>query len=333
MATQILRYAGFGEEAAFGTPVPAAFHVDIQSASLAAPSDSENVFGGGLGRASRFRKPGYYQPNGNVVYAWDIRTIAAMLRWTLGGYVFTEGSPPSLNTHEAYGSADVLLPSFTTRIGKDVFEHVFAGCIVDSLELDLGGDFLMATMVLGAQKDSKGTLLEQDELLLPDEFPLAFHEVEMELPGGDNISAIVKTLKLTISNGLRAASGRSIGSRYPRRLPVGERTVTLGADLWYESTEHLESLWGDSDGPSDDGSAAFTAKITADAGADGSLVLDFPDAYFTQVGLAGAGRDEIVQSVAARCLEGEVALADASTVFSEVLATTTNSAEDLAGSS
>lgn len=329
----IVRYAGFGEEAVFGTPVPAAFHVDIQSAGLDSPTDAENLFEGGLGRAYRFRKPGYYRPGGNIVYAWDVRTIASLLRWTLGGYVFTEDSP--LSTHEVWGSNEILLPSFTSRIGKDVFEHVFAGCIVESLELDLGGDFLLATMVVAARRDEKAILQEPDALLLPDEFPLAFHEVTMDLPASDStdISPVVKALTLTINNGSTPDAGRSIGSRYPRRLPVRARSVSLTADLWYESTDHLETYWGASDGPSDDGSASFDAKIVADAGEDGSLVLDFPNAYFSQVAQAGSGRDEIVQSVAATALEGEIELIDSTSVLTEILATVSNAGGDLEGSS
>jgi hypothetical protein len=331
--TQILRYAGFGSEAEYGVAVPATLHVDINSATLDAPSGSENVFQGGIGRALRSRRPGYYRPGGNVVYAWDIRTIAAMLRWTLGGYVFTAGGD---NTHEVYGSNEVLMESFTTRIGKDVFEHVFAGCIVESLELDLGGDFLLATMAVGARRDSKDTLKEPSELLLPDEFPLAFHEVTMELPAdeSEDISPLVKQLRLTINNGLRADSGRSIGSRYPRRMPVGGRTVTGTMDLWYESTEQLERLWGGATGPTDDGSEEVSAKITADAGADGSLTLDLPAAFFTQVGQQGTGRDEITQQVQFQALEGAVTLADDSTeVLRELLATVVNGEDDLEGSS
>lgn len=325
----ILRYAGFGNEATFGVAVPAAFHADISGASLDAPSDTENYYGGGLGRAIRTRRPGYYRPGGNVVYAWDIRTIVSMLRWTLGGYVFTADTPSlGENTHEAFGVNEAILPSFTTRLGKDVFEHVFAGCVVDSLVLDLAGDFLLATMELGAQKDSKAALQAVDALLLPDEFPLAFHEVTLELPAASDLSASVKALTLTIANGLRPDSGRSIGSRFARRLPVGEREVTLGLDLWYEDTAQLETFWGAVGGPADAGATDFITKIIADAGIDGSLVLDFPSTHFSQVQQQGSGRDEITRSTALRAIEADVPLNDLSIVRSELLATVVNSGPD-----
>jgi hypothetical protein len=321
----VRRYAGFGNEAVFGTAVPAEFHVDMQSASLDAPSGTEMYYGGGLGRGIRTRRPGYYRPEGNVVYAWDIRTITHMLRWALGGYVFAADAPaPGTNRHEIFGSDEVLLPSFTSRIGKDVFEHVFAGCVVDSLELDLASDFLLATMAVSAQKDSKAVLQAEADLLLPDEFPLAFHEVSLELPTASDVSADVRALKLTIANNLRGDAGRGIGSRFPRRLPAGQRDVTVALDLWYEDTERLESFWGAAAAASDNGAADLEARIVADAGADGQLAIDLPSAHFSQVQTQPQGRDEIVPSHELRAIVGDVELADASTRRSELLVTVEN---------
>jgi tail tube protein len=324
----VLRYAGFGSEAVYGTAVAAEFHVDIQSATLDAPSGTENYYAGGIGRGVRTRRPGYYMPGGNIVYAWDIRTIAAMLRWTLGGYVFTDGDP-GLNTHEIYASDDVILPSFTSRIGKDVFEHVFAGCVVDSLELDLAGDFLLATMVVGAKKDSKAALQAESALLLPEEFPLAFHEATMTLFGTGR-SADVKTLKLNIANNQRGDSGRGIGSRYPYRMPVGNRDITLATDLWYDDTGDVEDFWGDAAGPADAGPADDAIVINVSAGADGAVALNLPRAHFTKVATQPSGREEITASAEIRAMVDEITLDDAvTTVKSELLATVTSAADDL----
>jgi hypothetical protein len=331
----VFRYAGFGNEAQFGTAVPAEFHVDMKSATLDAPSKVESYYAGGLSRGVRTRRPGYYRPAGNIVYAWDIRTIAAMLRWALGGYVFTPGGSADLNTHEIYPSNDVILPSFTSRIGKDVFEHVFAGCVVDSLEIDFAAEFLMATMVVSAQKDSKAALAADEAvLLLPDEFPLAFHEATLALPDGSDRSADVKALKLSIANGLRADSGKGIGSRFPYRLPVGSRDVTLGCDLWYESTDDLEAFWGDATGPATDGSVDQALRIAASAGDDGSLDLLIPKAHFTKTATQPSGREEITLSTELRAQVDEIALADSgTTILGELLATVTNAADDQSGES
>lgn len=323
----VRRYAGFGNESVYGTAVAAQFHVDMQSATLDAPSGTESYYAGGLGRGIRTRRPGYYVPSGNIVYAWDIRTIGAMLRWALGGYVFTDDT---LNTHEMYASDDVILPSFTARIGKDVFEHVFAGCVVDSLELDLAGDFLLATMAVNAKKDSKAALQAESALLLPDEFPLAFHDATISLFGSAR-SADIKKLKLMIANGARPDSGRGIGSRYAYRQPVGSRDITLATDLWLENTGDVEDFWGGASGPSDDGPADQAISITCDAGADGSLVLALPRAHFTKVATQPSGREEITASAEIRALVDDIELLDGvTTVRSELLATLENAATSLA---
>jgi len=406
----VFRYAGFGNESSFGVAAAVDFHVDMASATLDAPSGTELYYGGGLGRGVRTRRPGYYVPGGNIVYAWDIRTIAAMLRWTLGGYAFLavpaitlatsaaaddiiDTTTPHLfavgdrvrfsgltggaglsagvdyfviaanlaaqtfqvsatpggaavnfttditagtvrlqpfNRHESFGTNESLLPSFTSRIGKDVFEHVFAGCVVDSLELDLASDFLLATMAVNAKIDSEAALTAESALLLPAEFPLAFHEVTLELPTASDISPAVKALKLSIKNGGKPDAGRGVGSRYPARLPSFGREVTLGCDLWYDSVAQLERFWGDTAGPAADGADNVAIKITADAGTDGKLVLSLPVTHFTKVGQTPSGRDEIVQSTEIRAMVSPILLADGvTTVRSELLATTLSAVGDL----
>jgi hypothetical protein len=329
-----LRYAGFGNEAVFGDPVEAAFHVDIQSAGLDTPSGTETYYEGGIGRGLRTRRPGFYAPSGDIVYGWDIRTIAAMLRWVLGGYVFTGGSPHNL--HEMWGTAESILPSFTARIGKDVFEHVFAGCVADKLELDLASNILQAKMDVVAAKDSKAALTEEADLLLPEEFPLAFHEVTAMLDNGssEDVSANVRALKLTIANGVKAESGRGIGSRFPRRLVAGGRDITLGLDLYFEDTDHLEAFWGGSTGPADSGSVDLGLTINATAGADGSLGLNLPSVHFSKVSLPVSGRDEVKQSTELRAMTTDIVLDDGNTtVRSELLASVLNDADDLEASS
>ena len=405
------RYAGFGEETVYGTAVAAAVHVDLASATLDSPSDTENYYGGGLGRGVRTRRPGYYSAAGDVVYAWDIRTIARLLRWTLGGYRFTTAATITLasslatndiintatahgyvagdrivfptltggaglatgtdyfviaanlaaqtfqvsataggtavnfttditagsvqrhpaNLHEMHGGNNLtLLPSFTTRIGKDAFEHVFAGCVVDSLKLGLSDDFLLATMAIAAQRDSTAALTPLASLLLPPTFPLAFHEVTMSLPSGTDVSPIVRSLGLSIANSVKADAGRSLGSRFPRRIPAGEREVTLSAEIVFEHKAQLERFWGGTTGPAVTGATDFATRITADAGTDGALVLDIASAHFSGVQIQPSGRDEIIQKCEIRALTATHALAaGGGNVETELLASVRNAAPTL----
>lgn len=327
----VLRYAGFAEETSFGQdPAPsAAFHVDIASATLDAPTETELVYAGGLGRGARTHRPGFYSPAGNVVYAFDVRTIAWLLKWALGGYTFTAGTAPNPNRHEIYASEATLLPSFVTRLGKDAFEHVVSGCVVNSLELAVEDQFAQATVDLMAARDAKAAVQPASGLLLPAEYPLAFHDLTVQLNGGD-ISAKVKSLTLSIANNAAADAGRTVGSRHPRRIRAGERQVTVSANLWYEGTAELERFWGGASGPAASGAQEFGLTFTLNGGQGGTIQIAAPRVIYTQVQQQPTGRDEIVQAVAMRAFTTPQTLADGTTqVRSELLVTVENQQGEL----
>jgi len=95
----IFRYGGFGVEGSFGGTQPADFYEDITGASLDIPSDPNIHYDGGLGRARRTVRPGFYSPAGNIEFGANVDTIAHYLQWALGGYAFTDGGK-GLNKHE-----------------------------------------------------------------------------------------------------------------------------------------------------------------------------------------------------------------------------------------
>lgn len=331
---ETLRYFGAAEESAYGVePSPAAqFDVDIASASLDAPSDTQMQYGGGLRRGAQTHRPGYYSPSGNVVYAFDVRTLPRLLKWALGNYAFTDLAPaPAPNKrHELYASDDNILPSFAARLGKDAFEHIFAGCVIGSLQLEIEGEFATATAEVQAKNDAKGALRARSALLLPAEYPLAFHEMTVELPAASDISAVVKSLTLQINNNPRGDSGRGAGSRFPQRMPVGDRDITLSLNLWYEDTAQLERFWGGATGPAAAGPAEYAMKVTlAAAGTDGSIDLDLPRCIHTGSQQQASGRDEITQAVAVKAFPGTIALADLTNVTTEILATALNNQAEM----
>ena len=323
--SKILRYAKFAEEATYrADPSPAPqFTVDIASASLDSPSDSQLVWEGGLGRGPRTHRPGYYSTAGNVALALDLHTIGWLLRWTLGGAAFTTaGGTGGLNLHEFYGSDDTLLPSFVVWLGKDVFEHAFKGCVASQLSLEVSDGFCQATLDVVGAEDAKGALDPAVVASLPLAVPRAFPDMRFYLGGtdaGSEISAAVQELTLTINNNADAAAARGLGSRFPRRkIPAGQRETTLELTVRYESTAHLERLWGGPSGPSTEGTAETPARIVADGGAEGSLTIDLPRCIITEVQQQPSGRDRIDQSLAVTALLDTVTLEDTSTVESEI---------------
>lgn len=324
---KILRYAGFAPETTFDEdPAPAAqFHVDIASATLDAPSDTELLYEGGLGRGVRTHRPGFYAPSGNVVHATDIATIGWLLKWALGGYTHTDDTAGTgFHIHELFGVDERILDSFATRLGKDNFEHVFSGCVINELQIEVEDSFVQATADISAARDAKASLQAVADLLLPDEYPLAFHETTAQLGGVDE-SAKVKSLTLTISNNLDTEAGRGLGSRHPHRIPAAGRDVTGEVSLWYGDTDELERFWGGTDGPAVDGTTEVPLVVSLDAGTDGSLDINLPRTIYTTVQQQPSGRSEITQSGSLRALTDEIVLDDGITsVDSELLATVSN---------
>jgi len=332
---EILRYAGFVEETSYAeSPAPAAaFCVDETSASLDAATEAQIVYEGSLGRGSRVHRPGFYAVDGDIEYAFDARTIGWLLKWALGGYAFSGSGP---YTHEIYGNDDVFLPSFACHLGKDKldgsnFEHVFSGCVIDSLELSVEDGYTMAKAAIKAAKDSKGTILARSavELLLPEEYPLVFHEVTVNRQNSD-ITAKVKGLTFEIGNSLSPESGRSLGSRFARRIPAGAREVKLSLNMYYEDLDTLALLWGADSGPSDDGTTEVPIVITFDAGDDGSMDITIPRFVLSQVPLQPSGKDEIEMGTEGVAITDAILLADeVTTVHSELLVTLENDQDEM----
>lgn len=309
-------------------------HLDIASSSLDVPSDTNIVYEGGARRTARLYRPGFYAPAGNVVYGLDIKTIGWLLKWALGSYAFTStGGTGSLHLHEIYGTEDVLLPSFCARVGKDLFEHVFSGCVLNSLEINVGDALCMATADIMAQKDSKAAL-QTGALLFPGEYPLAFHEVTAYLIGtpDENISAKVKEMTLTINNNAAADQGRHIGSRHPGRIPVNDRETTLSLTLFNEDTDMLELLWGGATGPSACGSTEYGLRLvfdTAPCENHGKLTVTMPRVINTATTQQPSGRSEMNQGVEVRALMDTLTLNNATEVEGEILCSLENAQGDM----
>lgn len=313
--TQV-RYAGFGREAAFGTEAEPTFDVDQASASLEPPSGTEKPVPSSSGRMYRKRRPGYYSPAGAIDYAFDIDTIGYPLKWALHGYDFTTGTP---NSHEIYGDQELQLESFTARLGKDFFEHIFLGCVVNTITLSVGEDYAMASIGIVAQKDGSDNLRAYNNLLLPDLYPLMFHEVTAKI-GATDISTVTTAASIEIANNINVGAGRTIGSRFPRRLYGGRRAITGSATLYFESTTQLEKFWGSSSGPAAGGATetSFTLKFAYDA--NNYLEILLPNAYIDAIPTPPrAAGEQLTQEITfATLMKEDVELIDESTVDTDI---------------
>ena len=329
--TEPRRYAGFAEEESFNpaSAPEAVFHIDIASASLDTPSDPNLHFEGGMSRGRGVIRPGYYVPAGNVVYPIDIRSIGYFLKWALGLYTFTDGGEGT-NTHEMYPTEDTVLPSFTTRLGKDIFEHVFRGCVMNGLELKVEDDFIFATLDCIGARDTRDTLKAIAALTLFNENNLSFIDASLALGAAVDYNCKIKGLTISITNGADAGPGKGIGQRHPCRIPVGARNIDIKGNLWFEDYSEYEKFWGAAGGVSASGSSTEAMILTIDAGLDGSIEFNFPKLMYTDLKTPPSGRGEIVQAFSAVALIDTITLADEVTeIEAEVLATLLNNNGDM----
>lgn len=320
--SEVIRYASFKEEQEYNEAPDTSsvdFNIDIASATLDTPTDTEIEVPTGLGRSINRTRPGFYSPSGNVVYPFDVNTIIKLLKWTLGES--RETTMEHLENEvltEIWVTNNKILPSFLTAIGKDLFEHIFTGCVMESLELQVEDGVAQATANINAAKDHIGNIKNITSEDLPVEYPIAFHEVFVA-KGFNEINADVNTLTVNFENGTDPDAGRGMGSRHPFRIIANTSTITISCDLKFKNLEHLNDFYGSEYGPSPEGSNDFPLIIGLCGGEYGFLDLYFPSVKFTAVPIQPSGQDEIIQSVSMRAFPKGVMLHDNTPVVTPIL--------------
>lgn len=190
-------------------------------------------------------------------------------------------------THQFARGDSPLMTPFTVGVGKELFEHVFAGCIANQLEFEIADKIITATLGLMASKDSKGALAAavtwgEGGLFAP-------HDVTAALATVDE-SARIEGLKLTINHNADLESGRGIGSRFSRRGYRGALTVEGEMTLAFIDTTELERFWGGATGPT----SGALSEFALDLGFGTALDISMPRVVYTKAGqpLDGPGRIE-----------------------------------------
>lgn len=329
----VQRYLQLAKESSFGespAPIPAVT-VDLLSASLDAPTDTEVAYEGGFGRGMRTHRAGVYVPQGNVVLGADVFSLPYLLYSLFNGYKFTDEVAGPPDTHEFWQANSNILNSLAAWLGKDWFEHRMAGLVVSQLQLTTSDGYIQATADCFAQQDFREDIKALSGLTLPSARLLMFHEITATRDAGD-ISASVVDLTLTINNGVDAAAGRGIGSRFPYLLPTFSSEVTATMTLRYNSEAELQRFWGSASGPDSgaSGTTPFNLAFAINSGAEGSMNIAMPNSIYTASPVQWSGQGEITQSVAITAYRTTHTLADAvTTVDSEILVTVSSNTPDL----
>lgn len=290
------RYIGFAKEVTYGTAVAATEFMDPESESLNPSSDQAIIYPGASG-IDDIVKPGRYGVEGSFTVPVDLD--ATPLFWLLAlGEVNTAGAGPF--THTFTASRPNTLASFTARIGKDFLEHVFAGCVVSGLTLEVAEEIASLSVEVVGQKDSEAAINVAPAFSTGAVF--ASHEVTVDVAAGD-VSAEVESLTLTVENGGSLDGGHTLGSRFPRRIYPGSLLVTAEMALAFLSNDHLERFWGQATGPISTGDLT---EFACDIHFGASYDIALPRCIQPEFSAAVAGPDRIEQSISYRAVTDPV---------------------------
>lgn len=290
----ITRYFGFAPETEFGVAAADPVHtMDPESAEMDPSGDNALIYEGMSG-IDRIQKPAPYMSEGSISCLVDDKIFPWFFKLLLGGYKKT-GTETGPFTHQFFPHTKSLMDSFTAFVGKDVFEHVFPGMVVSSIELEMDRGFLTASVEFLGGKDEKGALRAP---VFNEGNVFANHEVTATLAGADG-SAVVDGFTLTIENNADNEAGITIGSRFPRRAYRGALSVELGLNLSFFDTSNLERFWGTATGPTT-GPALSEHPFVLNIGDNMSITI--PRSVYNELTQPVGGRDRIEQEATIRGL-------------------------------
>jgi len=296
-----VRYLGVGEEASYGAaPAALAGFIDVASASLDTPDGQAIVWEGVADRFGVVHAPGEYIPGGSIETPVDGIMTGWLLKWALGNVATTVHTVGVPDVMQHVFTAGDNLKSFTTAVGKDIFEHQFVGCMIDSLSLSVSDGFATFSATIVGQKDSKKALRVPS---FQEVVYFSFSQVTATI-GGSPVP--VESLTLDIANALDGSAGVRLGSRFPEYIGMGRREVTCSADLTFDSTAQLDRFWGGAVGPTaitpHTMSLTMTGPLINGTSIAYSLTIDLPKVIMQTSNQEISGRDRIVQSVTMRAL-------------------------------
>ena len=196
-------------------------------------------------------------------------------------------------THIFAPTLEDSLPSFTARIGKGVFEHVFAGATIDRLRFSVDRGFLTCGASIQAQKDSYAAINSGGKTF-PGTLYTSRHAATLISNFDESVS--VESFELEIGNNVVAEAGIRFGSRFPREFPIEGLEISGSMTLAFQSLDEYERFWGASSGVQEAGGSTLRVEQQFRSG-DNWLKFVMASAYWTQVSTPVSGRGRITQSV------------------------------------
>lgn len=300
-----MRYFGYRPEATYGTEDTSETirYLNMGKCTLDAPKDP-NLEVPTFEETPNRVKRGLYSPSGDLEVALDIYSINEFLKFALG-----VEETPSEGKYLLYPGSSRIIPSFTAYIGKDDgnpndFEHIFYGCVISKINIQLSDGLATATISIQAQKDGKAALKSESQISIAEAYPIAFYEANTYM-GSTNLTARTTSFEFEFDNGIKAENGQAFGSMFPYKLTSSGKTPTIKTDVFYEGYDFLVMFWGSTDGPTC-GTRYENYKIIFTDEEDNVLTLLFPKISLNTASAPVEGTDEIKHSLEMTVLKSEV---------------------------
>jgi len=202
--------------------------------------------------------------------------------------------------HVITATNEMDMLSATVRIGKDLYEHTFTGVAISQLTLAIERELADLSLELTGGEDLKDTIQDEDNLFIPQEFPIPFHHVAFGWSDygvtPSDASCDVDSIELAINNNADGEGGLGLNSRYPHKIYAGNLDITIDLTLKFETTEAKEDFWGSAAGPTETPTKK-AAQLTLDASDWGSIVFDMPKCFITSVAHVPSGHARLTQPI------------------------------------
>jgi len=211
-------------------------------------------------------------------------------------------------------SAHDTLPSFTVHCGRDEFEHVFAGQVIDSISVSSSiGEYAMMTVnFTGAkQTDDNGALSSAVPAYTGDaaHFSKAYVNFEAVADHSTNFSPHVQSIDFEIRTNRDMDNTYSLSSdTCVRKPPVTMREIT-GSITFHKSLNsatasdvaknepNINDLMPGSNALKNPGSAAPALSVLFRVDADNYIQFEFPKLIYEMPETSVSGRDSQTMTV------------------------------------
>lgn len=300
----ITRYLKIGEEKEYAKEAEEYEEtIDPETASLD-PAGEDKLIYEGMGGLDRTAGLGVYSTEGDIEIPVDDLATGWFWKWALGGYEVKgteeeddegETTIKAPYTHTFFPSTSALMDSFSAKIGKDIFEHIYLGNVITEIELEIEDEWALMSISTEGAKDKKGSL--DDDIEYTDGMLFTAPMASLSKDDSD-ISPSINSLSLSLETGANIEDSAGFGSRFPTKAFRGSLVVELELELGFDSTDELLTFWGDNDGPSETNMEEFGYTINL----GDSLDFIFPRLVYTSSEQPAEGRDGITQTVTARAL-------------------------------